>query len=164
MKNRRDTALPCPSFWAVILSVPLAVILSEAKDPPVRSKNLRLTPCLSRKTLRAYAFPCVFRRLRNRGPACICPRQRQGLCHPERSITTRGKHHDARVACDVPGLSATIPGLPERVEGSSPVRRKKFFDFVRFTHYASLKGLGGVPPPSQNDRMWCHPERSGEAA
>ena len=39
------------------------------------------------------------------------PRQRQGLCHPERSITTRGKR-------------ATIPGLPERVEGSSPVRRK----------------------------------------
>ena len=40
-------------------------------------------PCLSRKTLRAYADPCVFRRLRNRAPACSstlrCPENAAGL-------------------------------------------------------------------------------------
>ena len=73
---------------------PISVILSEparASRRITRSEETgtgqsvlqRLPPCLSRKTLRAYAFPCVFRRLRNRGPAFSstlrCPENAAGL-------------------------------------------------------------------------------------
>ena len=51
--------------------------------------SMNAPPCGARKTLRACAFPCVFRPLRKLRFACICRRQRQSAIPPACSILIR---------------------------------------------------------------------------
>ena len=48
------------------------------KNEKRRMKNYGIPVCGARKTLRAYADPCVFRPLHKLPSAFLCPRQRRG--------------------------------------------------------------------------------------
>ena len=151
--------------------------------------------------LRAYAFPCILRRLRNRAPACISrlavpgeccgltlflafsdrcgncelassatdsaspqfPRQRQGLCHPEARGDEESRGDDVGAAISRPPPVQTVGAgastacssviLSEaggRVEGSSHVRRKRFFDCAADGGSAQNDRIRGFFVPSRS--------------
>ena len=140
---------------------PISVILSEparASRRITRSEETgtgqsvlqRLPPCLSRKTLRAYAFPCVFRRLRNRGPAFSstlrCPENAAGLRISLHSPT----------AAEIANLLLLPPAVQVRNSpGSGLVWQSAFpesLDMPNF--YIKTDSHASVATLARNDSFW----------
>ena len=90
------------------------------KNEKRRMKNYGIPVCGARKTLRAYADPCVFRPLHKLPSAFLCPRQRRGAIPRSGMIEIRRRRRHLNFSFFILHFSFPQASAPTEAERTHP--------------------------------------------